>query len=130
LDLSLWLKIRLAQTAVICEISAIIDSGRDPTMTAPVRFPASFTPEEVTVCVQAYQMACTLLGLKQQDDAINQLVAQKVIKYGEIEKHAERICELVISSLTTAKDAGKTSNLPSLGTNNGGVLEGRKRTSY
>jgi hypothetical protein len=61
-------------------------------MTAPVRFPASFTPEEVTTCVQAYQMACTKLGLTQQDDAINQLVAQKVIKYGQVEKDAERIC--------------------------------------
>jgi hypothetical protein len=75
-------------------------------MTAPVRFPASFTPEEVTVCVQAYQMACTRLGLKQQDDAINQLVAQKVIKYGQIEKQAERICEMVISEFNDGKGRG------------------------
>ena len=65
-------------------------------MPAPVRFPASFTPEEVTVCVHAYQMACTQLGLGQHDDAINQLVAQKVIKYGQIQKDPDRICELVI----------------------------------
>lgn len=75
-------------------------------MSAPVRFPASFSPEEVTVCLQVYQMACTRLGLTQQDDAINQLVAEKVIKYGQVEKDAERICELVISEFNTQCDVG------------------------
>jgi hypothetical protein len=66
-------------------------------MTGVIRFPCSYTPEQVTAMTQAYEMACAKLGLVQRGNPVNELVGDKILQYGQLEKDPVRICELVVS---------------------------------
>jgi hypothetical protein len=68
-------------------------------MPAPIWFPASFSPEQVQTLTQAYELACTKLGLELRDDPANEMVAKEVLLYRDHETDPVRICEMVVAAL-------------------------------
>jgi hypothetical protein len=66
--------------------------------TMPIRF-ASFSPELLQALTRAYELACTELRLDPRGDPVNEMVADKVLKWGQVETDPVRICEKVVAEI-------------------------------